>query len=290
MHHPRPRRLLVTAVAVAALATSAAACGSSSSDGAATPTTKAAGGDGTQVTTEQTEPPSDAPKLEILVSNDDGYAARGISTLVDALTTLPNVHVTVVAPLTQQSGTGGKTTEGKLAVTDVTVASGFAAKAVAGYPSDAVNTAFDVLGLKPDVVITGINEGQNLGPAVDASGTVGAARAAAAHGVPALATSQGAGKPVDYESATPFITDWLEDHRAALAAHSDKVQVTNLNVPSCAKGKLRGLLEIPPQLGGDFVTSLGAGDCSSTKAKADLVDDVTAFLNGYATIDVIPST
>ena len=51
---------------------------------------------------------------------------------------------------------------------------------------------------KPDVVLSGINQGQNLGALSDVSGTVGAARTAARHGIPALAVSQGTGNPPDY--------------------------------------------------------------------------------------------
>ena len=61
-----------------------------------------------------------------------------------------------MAPLDQQSGQGGKTTEGELAVTDVELEGGTAAKAVAGYPADAINVAFDELGAEPDLVITGM--------------------------------------------------------------------------------------------------------------------------------------
>src|SRR4051794_9482499 len=105
--------------------------------------------------------------LSILVANDDGYSAEGIDTLVRALDELPSVTVTVVAPLDDQSGQGGKTTKGELAVTDVKTKSGHAAKAVAGHSADAVDVAFDELGVKPDVVITGIDKGQNVGPLVD---------------------------------------------------------------------------------------------------------------------------
>ena len=91
----------------------------------------------------------------------------------------PATEVTVVAPATNQSGTGGQTTPGPLTVTDATTASGYPAKAVAGFPADTVIWALDQGGVtqKPDLVVSGINFGQNLGPAVAISGTVGAAEA-----------------------------------------------------------------------------------------------------------------
>ncbi len=149
--------------------------------------------------------------------------------LVKGLQTLDDVEITVVAPLTQQSGQGGKTTEGELAVTDVETKSGYPAKAVEGYPADAINVAFDELGVEPDLVITGINEGQNVGPLVDISGTVGAARAGVANGVPALATSQGTDS-FDYESAVPFILDWVTEHREALQSGDAPVEVVSMNI------------------------------------------------------------
>ena len=71
--------------------------------------------------------------LHILVTNDDGVGAPGIDAVVQALSALPATEVTVVAPATNQSGTGGQTTPGPLTVTDATTASGYPAKAVAGF-------------------------------------------------------------------------------------------------------------------------------------------------------------
>ena len=130
----------------------------------------------------------------------------------------------MVAPLTNQSGTGGKTTPGTLTVTDVKTASGYPAKAVAGYPADTVIWAVDDHGLaqKPQVVISGVNFGQNLGSTVNISGTVGAARAAASRGIPALASSAGlpptgVASP-DYADAVTQVEKWITQHRAALVA------------------------------------------------------------------------
>ncbi len=254
-------------------------CGGSDDDGAkegATTTTTTA--QAATTTEAATEP------LRILVSNDDGYQAEGIDALVDALDAVEGVEVTVVAPLTQQSGTGGKSTEGELAVTDVELAGGHPAKAVDGFPADAVRVAIDDLGLEPDLVITGINEGQNVGPAVDLSGTVGAARAAVERGIPALATSQGTGDTYDYEAALPFILDWLDDNRAAIAAGDQPVAVTNLNVPSCATGEVRGIEETEADLDGDLGQALAPQDCTSTAAADTLDGDVALFIAGFATI------
>ena len=105
--------------------------------------------------------------------------------------------------------------------------------------------AFDELGLTPDLVVSGINEGQNLGPVVDLSGTVGAARAGVRKGVPALAVSQGIGQDLDYEVAAGLVVDWIEENLDALRAGEVPTDiVANLNVPTCDTGELRGQLDV----------------------------------------------
>ena len=279
MSHAR----LVPASLAVSLVLALTGCGGSDgrSDAAATPTTPE------KVTTTTAAPP--AEKLKILVSNDDGYSAEGIDTLVTGLQTLDDVEITVYAPLDQKSGTGGKFTDGELAVTDVELDSGYPARAVAGFPADTIRVAVDDEGLKPDVVIAGINEGQNLGPLVDYSGTVGAARAGVARGIPSLAASQGLGAPLDYKSAVPFILDWVTEHRAALLAGDEPVAVTNLNFPTCAAGKVRGLAVLQPDSDGSAALALKEEqDCRSTVALDEAAGDITAFNNGYATSSAIP--
>ena len=136
---------------------------------------------------------------EIVVTNDDGVAAPGIDAVVTALRAVPGVHVDVVAPAKNQSGTGGKTTSGTLTYTASKTASGYPATAVNGYPADTITVALDQLHLHPSLVVSGANLGQNLGPVTNLSGTVGAAKAAVSRGVPALAVSAGVGSPVDYQ-------------------------------------------------------------------------------------------
>jgi len=280
--HALPRRTPTATLAALAVSFSLvlAACGGGgSSDDAATTTSAPK--------TSTTAADSTAP-LTILVSNDDGYKAEGIDVLTSALVGMAGTEVIVYAPLEQQSGTGGKTTEGELAVTDVNLLSGHPAKAVDGFPADSVQVAMDEDGVKPDLVVTGINEGQNLGPVVDLSGTVGAARAAVARGVPALAVSQGSG-PLDYASAVPLVLGWIRDHRADIVAGKAAVNVTNMNVPSCKTGSLKGPVLVKADLGGDVTKSLAEQDCSAEPSPTKPAYDVPAFMDGYATISVIPS-
>ena len=160
-----------------------------------------------------------AAKLTIMVTNDDGVDAPGINAVVQGLRTLPHTEVTVVAPLTNQSGTGGKTSAGALTTSAATTASGYPAVAVHGYPADTVIWAVKDHGLpfRPDLVVSGINFGQNIGPLAALSGTVGAAREAVTLGVPALAASQGVdnGSSPLFAQAVPLVEQWVTDHRSA---------------------------------------------------------------------------
>ena len=237
--------------------------------------------------TTSTEVADEAEPLQILVSNDDGYEAEGIDALVEGLSTLDDVEVTVVAPLTQQSGTGAKTTDGTLETSEVELVSGHPATAVAGFPADTIRVAIDEMGLTPDLVITGINEGQNIGPVIDYSGTVGAARAAVASGVPALATSQGTADVVDYQAAVPLILDWVTEHRAALLDGTAAVEVANLNVPTCSTGMLGALVVVEPDPDADVAAALGVQTCTDTGADDTFDGDVAAFLGGRPTLSTL---
>jgi 5'-nucleotidase len=262
-----------TLAALAALAVAVVAgCGGDDDDGAAPQS-----GERETTTTAPPEP------LEILVSNDDGVGAEGIDVLVTALAALDGVEVTVVAPAGNQTGTGGRTTEGPLTTNEARTASGYEARAVEGYPADTIRVAFDELGLTPDLVVSGINEGQNLGPVVDISGTVGAARAGARRGVPALAVSQGLGQDLDYEVAAGLVVDWIEENADALRAGEVSADVVvNLNVPTCDTGELRGQVEVASAATGNAAPP---SDCASTAE--GFTDDITAFANGFAALSEI---
>lgn len=274
--------LAATLMVVASCSDDAGTRASSSRD---TTTTTAAGSAPSTTTT-----PSAGP-LRIMVTNDDGVSAAGIDAVVTALRALPNTEVTVVAPAAQQSGSGGKTTPGTLSATPATTASGLPATAVNGYPADTVIWALDQGGLpeRPQLVVSGVNEGQNLGPVVNVSGTIGAARAAVARGIPALAASQGMGDSPTYEVAVGYVVDWVTAHRAALSAGSEPVAITSINAPTCGSGSVRGLLEVPTATdpAGRNVLSSDVDCASSSPAGAD---DLGAFNVGYATISPVPAT
>ncbi|MEZ5247022.1 MAG: 5'/3'-nucleotidase SurE [Acidimicrobiales bacterium] len=241
----------------------------------ATTTTTAAP---TTTTTAAPEP------LLVLVSNDDGVDAPGIDAVVEMLIARGDVEVVVVAPDGNRSGSSDTTTEdGEVTAVEATTASGYPAVAVSGFPADAVIHALDVMGIEPDLVISGINEGANIGPFSELSGTVGAARTGARAGYPALAASSGLGEPVDFPAGAAAVSDWLDDNIEALR-DDPAAFVESLNIPSCAEGEVRGVLEVPTAT--DFAgRDALASDCLSEAT--DAADDVDAFNFGYASLAVL---
>jgi 5'-nucleotidase len=121
----------------------------------------------------------------ILLTNDDGYQAAGLRALAEALAEIATVSI--VAPLVEQSGAAQSLT---LRRPIVCHSVGERQWAIDGTPADCVIVALHkLLPEKPDMVIAGINHGANLGENVYYSGTVGAAREAALHHIPAVAIS-----------------------------------------------------------------------------------------------------
>lgn len=279
------RRLL--AFLVLPLLVGVAACGGDDSgddgDGAADEDAGA-----TETTDAGRRAPAEAEPLRILVTNDDGVGGEGIAALADGLAGLGDVVVTVVAPAENQSGTGGNTSPAPPATEEATLTNGTVATAVAGFPADAVVHGLATMADEPPhLVISGINEGQNLGPIVEVSGTVGAARRAAEEGVPALAVSQGFGAEPDYPTAVELVLDWVEEHREALlAGEVGTAEIANLNVPTCAIGEVRGLVEVPTAADSTGRDPVGTpADCASSAG--DPADDIDAFLTGYAPLAAV---
>lgn len=133
----------------------------------------------------------------ILVTNDDGYFSPGIVALARALE--PLGEVTIVAPQTEASAVGhALTLRRPLRLEQV----GDRTYAVDGTPTDCVNIAIhEVLAGKPDLVVSGINKGLNIGDDVTYSGTVAGALEAALLGHPAMAVSLARSAVMDFEPA-----------------------------------------------------------------------------------------
>jgi len=129
---------------------------------------------------------------QILLTNDDGIDSPGLWAAAEYLA--PLGFVTVVAPRQQWSGAGRSLplhTEGRIAIQEITVGrENWKAYAVDGSPAQAVLHAIvELLPRYPDLIVAGINYGENVGSGVTISGTIGATLEGASFGIPALAVS-----------------------------------------------------------------------------------------------------
>ena len=141
--------------------------------------------------------------MKILVTNDDGYNAKGLRTLVKILR--PYGDITVVAPKHHQSGMSMAVNLGQspIPVKKISEVPGERWWYIGGTPSSCVKYGIDNIFFpeKPDVVVSGINHGGNFGTAYLYSGTIGAASEAALAYIPAIAVSIDAFDPdADFSS------------------------------------------------------------------------------------------
>jgi 5'-nucleotidase len=166
----------------------------------------------------------------ILVTNDDGVHSPGIHALADALSSLGTV--TIVAPHAEASAIGHALTIRRPLRVERHAARVFA---VDGTPTDCVNIAITtVLDAPPDLVVSGINKGYNIGDDVTYSGTVAGALEAALLGIPALAVSLEGGTEYDFGPAAGIAARVA---RALMAAPLPSRTFLNVNVP---RGPVKG--------------------------------------------------
>ena len=179
------------------------------------------------------------PNFTILLSNDDGYDAPGLSALIEAFRTAGDLYVS--APATNQSGKGHSilTTRDPIFVSERKQPSGVTWYAVEAPPATCVRLAIDaLLPNRPDIVISGINRGDNLGIAsVYLSGTVGAAQEAALVGIPAIAVSMEGNKDEDYARTAAYLRQLVDQLREKRLLKTGFF--LNVNAPS---GEPRGVM------------------------------------------------
>jgi 5'-nucleotidase len=130
--------------------------------------------------------------VRVLLTNDDGITAEGLHAARRELRALEEVEVHVIAPDSNRSATARSiTTRSPLSVEEVEFGDGDRGYATDGTPVDCVRFAdLGLLGERPDLIVSGINHGSNLGDDITYSGTVAAAFEGIVLGVPALAVSQ----------------------------------------------------------------------------------------------------
>lgn len=171
--------------------------------------------------------------MHILVSNDDGFQAPGIRALVDALREI--AEITVVAPESNRSGASNSLTlENPLRAR--THSDGVIS--VDGTPTDCVHLAITgLLDREPDMVVSGINAGANLGDDVIYSGTVAAATEGRFLGYPAIAVSMESHNPRHFETGA-VVARMLVEHLARRPMNGSSI--LNVNVPDIPFAEIRG--------------------------------------------------
>ena len=145
--------------------------------------------------------------VRVLITNDDGVAASGLQALRRALGALPDTRVEVIAPHTNRSATARSiTTRSPIWVEEVDFDDGGRGFATEGTPVDCVRFAdLGLLGERPELIVSGINHGANLGDDITYSGTVAAALEGIVLGIPAIAISQQSGaREMDFRFGREF--------------------------------------------------------------------------------------
>ncbi|MGD8726394.1 MAG: 5'/3'-nucleotidase SurE, partial [Gemmatimonadales bacterium] len=180
------------------------------------------------------------PPLRMLVVNDDGYQSPGLVALVDSLVTVGTIAV--AAPLEQQSGTGhGITYREPIRILEMGNQYAIKWYAVDAKPATVVKVALNsLLDTMPDLVVSGVNTGDNIGTHVWISGTVAAARDAALQGYPAIAASVSYGNPLDFRVAAGYVKQLVLQLQNAGALEPGLL--LNVNVPSGGPEAIQGVV------------------------------------------------
>ncbi len=188
--------------------------------------------------------------MKILLTNDDGIQAVGLRTMRRALLEVPGVELAVIAPDANQSATARSiTTRKPLWVEEVDMGDGALGYATDGTPVDCVRfAALGLIEFEPELIVSGINHGSNLGDDITYSGTVAAALEGIILGIPAIAVSQQADhgqmdfragrswQAVDFDQAAAFVARMVEELEEVPMPQS-----TLLNV-NCPAGEADGAL------------------------------------------------
>src|SRR5437588_10512983 len=184
--------------------------------------------------------------MRVLLTNDDGIQASGLHALRRSLLDVEDVELAVIAPDSNRSATARSiTTRKPLWVEEIEFSDGTSGFATDGTPVDCVRFAvLGLLGEPPQLIVSGINHGSNLGDDITYSGTVAAALEGIVLGIPAIAASQQSvrrefdfrlGDGFDFEQAAAFV--------ARLVEQLEQLPIpagTLLNV-NCPAGEVRGV-------------------------------------------------
>lgn len=176
--------------------------------------------------------------MKLLLTNDDGIFADGLLALHEVFSRCHDV--TVVAPDRERSAVGhGITLHTPLRCNRIGLGNGTKGYAVTGLPADCIKLGInEILDSRPDMVISGINPGANVGVNVNYSGTVAAAKEAALYGIPAIAVSVVGGGELYYDKAARFV----EKLSAKVAEEGlEPATFLNVNLPNLPFERIRGI-------------------------------------------------
>jgi 5'-nucleotidase len=186
--------------------------------------------------------------VKVLLTNDDGIQATGLNVMRRALLEVPGLELSVIAPDSNRSATARSiTTRKPLWVEEVELGDGTSGFATDGTPVDCVRfAALGLLEFEPELIVSGINHGANLGDDITYSGTVAAALEGIVLGIPAIAVSQQAERGlVDFRAGREFEREDFEQAATFVARMVEELETvpmpeaTLLNV-NCPAGEIRG--------------------------------------------------
>lgn len=177
--------------------------------------------------------------MKILITNDDGIFADGLYDLYQALK--EDFEVTVVAPLREQSSQSHSLTLNEpLTYREVNRDGGFFGYGVEGTPADAAKFGIKVIfEEKPDLIVSGINRGANVGTSLLYSGTIAAAYEGLIEDIPSVAISLDGYQDVDFSYSADFAKVFLE-----YLVKKDKLYsnlIYNINIPSVPEDDIEGV-------------------------------------------------
>ncbi len=234
--------------------------------------------------------------MKILLTNDDGIAAAGMQCLVETVAGLGH-QIYIVAPKKNRSGVGQAITLGRtIEITRSELHSEHdcieECWSVDGNPADAVKYALGNKIVKPDLIVSGINSGPNLGRNIFYSGTVGAAMEGVFHGVPSLALSVFNWQNPRWEPAVHFgrviieqVVDMIQAGLGELPAF-----LLNVNFPDLDIAQVKGIRLTKQGSSGfvekfhpckDGVENMFYLDGKMTEPDTDEFSDLVSVKNGY---------
>jgi len=184
--------------------------------------------------------------MKVLLTNDDGIGAQGLQTLRRALLEIPGVELATIAPNSNRSATARSiTTREPLWVDEIEFEDGTTGYATDGTPVDCVRfAALGLIEFQPELIVSGINHGSNLGDDITYSGTVAAALEGIVLGIPGIAVSQqSVNRALDFRAGHAFEFATSAAFAARLVDEIEDVGIpegTLLNV-NCPAGEVRGV-------------------------------------------------